>query len=130
MSRTSFMRSTLTAAASTWHQKPPNSRKRPFYGPTKPRTVRGAAELVLAIDAGALVAALRRLLTNAGRRKEVVRLGIERISLFRWEPAARRVLACYGELAEGGLLTVAHSTGSHSKLRWLPGTVCTPGSHH
>lgn len=41
------------------------------------------------------------LLADAGKREELVEMGRERVSLFTWEEAARRVLEAYREVAAG-----------------------------
>jgi glycosyltransferase involved in cell wall biosynthesis len=59
----------------------------------------GAATLVDATDVPALVAAMKQLLLDpelAARRRSA---GLERAKAFGWENTARRMLACYDELA-------------------------------
>jgi glycosyltransferase involved in cell wall biosynthesis len=60
--------------------------------------LQGAAELVPASSVEALENAMLELATNDARRAELVRLGFERVSRFRWERTARLVLDCYREL--------------------------------
>jgi glycosyltransferase involved in cell wall biosynthesis len=54
-----------------------------------------AAELVDAHDVGSIAAALRRLVVDGDRRRELSRLGLERARRFSWGRAARETLEVY-----------------------------------
>lgn len=68
--------------------------------PSMVENLHGAAELVPPGDRRALTEALRRVLSDAGRRSELRQRGSERAASFRWETAARATHALYAELAE------------------------------
>jgi glycosyltransferase involved in cell wall biosynthesis len=59
----------------------------------------GAAELVDGTDVPALAAAMRRVLLDTELAARHRSAGIERAKAFAWEGTARRMLACYEELA-------------------------------
>ena len=49
-------------------------------------------------DAGSMAAAIRALLSDAGRRDTLARLALEQSQRFTWEAAARGLLDCFTEL--------------------------------
>jgi alpha-1,3-rhamnosyl/mannosyltransferase len=67
--------------------------------PALAENLRDAAELVPPDDTAALAAAMRRLLADDARRAELRARGLARATAFRWEETARRMRACYEELA-------------------------------
>jgi glycosyltransferase involved in cell wall biosynthesis len=65
-----------------------------------PEVAGDAALLVDPLDAGALAEAVRRLLEDAGLRRELIARGLRRAQRFSWEEAARRVLDVYRAAVE------------------------------
>ncbi len=61
----------------------------------------GAAELVDALDVGAIAAAMARLAADPARRSELTRAGLVRSEAFRWETCAASTLAVYRRVLAG-----------------------------
>jgi hypothetical protein len=60
-----------------------------------------------------LALALGMILKDSSRRENLVRLGLERASHFRWERTARLMLKCYEDLAGSTASTrTANASGS------------------
>lgn len=55
----------------------------------------GAAESCDPLDAASIAAGMERLATDPARRQELVRAGLARSAVFRWETTARKTLAAY-----------------------------------
>jgi glycosyltransferase involved in cell wall biosynthesis len=68
--------------------------------PALAENLKDAAELVDPTDLPALVAAMRRLLLDPELAARHRKAGLERAKGFGWEDTARRMLACYEELAK------------------------------
>lgn len=64
----------------------------------------GAADLVPPGAAAALASAMHRLLADDTHRASRIREGLARVTAFRWEETARRVVACYRDLGNAGLI--------------------------
>ena len=62
-----------------------------------PEVAGDAALLVDPLDAGAMAAAIRRLLEDAALRRELIARGLQRARAWSWERAAQRVLDVYEE---------------------------------
>jgi alpha-1,3-rhamnosyl/mannosyltransferase len=67
-----------------------------------PEVAGGAAELVSPDDEEAMASALRRLLEDAPRRKQLAALGVERARRFTWARCAEETVAVYRSAARGG----------------------------
>jgi glycosyltransferase involved in cell wall biosynthesis len=65
-----------------------------------PEIAGGAALLVEPCDAGALPDAVRRTVTEAATRKELIDRGLRRAAEFSWERTARETLAVYAAVRE------------------------------
>lgn len=66
-------------------------------GGSQPEIAGGAAEIVAAGDEGALVEAMRRLLQDEARRRELIDLGFKRSADFSWDRTSAQTLALYRE---------------------------------
>jgi glycosyltransferase involved in cell wall biosynthesis len=64
-----------------------------------PEVVGDAAILIDPTDAGAIAAAMARVLGDPQLRDEMIRRGRERVAAFSWERSVARVRQVYGELA-------------------------------
>lgn len=64
-----------------------------------PEVAGDAALLVDPVDQAALAEALRRILTDAALREELIAKGRQRVSRFTWEACARETLDLYHEVA-------------------------------
>jgi glycosyltransferase involved in cell wall biosynthesis len=64
-----------------------------------PEVVGDAALLIDPMDAGAIAAAMARVLSEPQLREDLIRRGHERIKAFSWERSVARVRHVYGELA-------------------------------
>ena len=64
-----------------------------------PEVVGDAAVLIDPMDAGAIAAAMARVLGDPQLREDLIRRGHERIKAFSWERSVARVRQVYGELA-------------------------------
>ena len=64
-----------------------------------PEVVGDAALLIDPMDAGAISAAMGRVLADPQLRADLIRRGHERITAFSWERSVARVRQVYGELA-------------------------------
>ena len=67
-----------------------------------PEVAGDAALLVEPTDDRGLAAALNRVLTEDGTRRELVARGRDRLGAFSWQETARALAACYRRLAERG----------------------------
>ena len=63
-----------------------------------PEVCGDAAELIDPGSEEELAAALMKLATNEGRRRELIARGLERARLFTWESAVEKTYAVYREL--------------------------------
>ncbi|MDQ3677156.1 MAG: glycosyltransferase family 4 protein [Actinomycetota bacterium] len=63
-----------------------------------PQTAGDAAEYFDPLDVAEMAAAIRRVLDDAGRRNELVRLGLQRAGSLSWAQTAARTVAVYEEL--------------------------------
>ena len=63
-----------------------------------PEVVGDAAITVDPLDDAALAGALRRVLTDASRRRRLIGRGLERAALFSWEKAAQETLRVYEQV--------------------------------
>lgn len=66
-----------------------------------PEVLGDAAELVRPGDPDALAGALARVLSDDGRRRQLLAKGFERTSLFSWEASAAGLAALYRDAAAG-----------------------------
>jgi glycosyltransferase involved in cell wall biosynthesis len=69
---------------------------------TVPEVLSGAAASVQEKDAGALAAAIRRILASEPLRREMAERGLARASELTWERTARETHALYHELSASG----------------------------
>ena len=67
-----------------------------------PEVAGDAAVLVEPTDEAQLAAAISRLLTDDGARRELIARGRDRVREFSWEDTALSLAACYRRLAEAG----------------------------
>jgi glycosyltransferase involved in cell wall biosynthesis len=77
----------------------------------------GAADLVEAMDVGALKTAIQRLLRDDRERADLIERGLKRAAEFRWERFGRETLDCYRELATRPKSSNAPAAGSSIEVR-------------
>jgi glycosyltransferase involved in cell wall biosynthesis len=53
-------------------------------------------------DRGALVAALRRVLTDSQRAEALRKAGVQRVQTFRWSATAEQMAGCLEQIAPRG----------------------------
>jgi glycosyltransferase involved in cell wall biosynthesis len=66
-----------------------------------PEVVGDAGVYFEATDVASIAGAIRMILDEPSQREHLARLAIERSALFTWDESARRLVACFDELASG-----------------------------